>query len=255
MSRHSRWRSAPLLLDSPLPRLRPISIAALAHLSDRSPLIVACPTGTDAARLHDDLVHFLGRDKCLLFPAWETLPFERVSPAVETMGRRMEVLWRLTSTDHQPRVIVAGVRALLQRLGPGARTISAIHVSAGGRIDADALTEQLSISGYRAKNSLSTEEFAPRSDHRHFPSTADAPIRIDLWGDDVDRLTQFSVNDQRSIADLDEVRIFPTREVTPDERVRERAAGLIATESWGREQWERLAEERTLTEWSRGSPG
>ena len=90
---------------------RPISIAALAHLSDRTPLIVTCPTGTDAARLHDDLVHFLGRDECLLFPAWETLPFERVSPAVETMGRRMEVLWRLTSADHQPRVIVAGVQA------------------------------------------------------------------------------------------------------------------------------------------------
>ena len=223
---------------------RPISIAALAHLSDRTPLIVACPTGTDAARLHDDLVHFLGRDECLLFPAWETLPFERVSPAVETMGRRMEVLWRLTSADHQPRVIVAGVRALLQRLGPGARTILAIHVSAGGRIDADALTEQLSISGYRREELVEHRgEYARRGAIIDiFPSTADAPIRIDLWGDDVERLTQFSVNDQRSIADLDEVRIFPAREVTPDEHVREQAARLIATESWGREHWERLAE-------------
>ncbi|MED5329080.1 MAG: transcription-repair coupling factor, partial [Actinomycetota bacterium] len=201
---------------------RPISIAALAHLSDRTPLIVACPTGTDAARLHDDLVHFLGRNECLLFPAWETLPFERVSPAVETMGRRMEVLWRLTSANHQPRVIVAGVRALLQRLGPGARAISAIHVSAGRRIDADALTEQLSISGYRREELVEHRgEFARRGAIIDiFPSTADAPIRIDLWGDDVDRLTQFSVNDQRSTENLDEVRIFPAREVTPDERVR-----------------------------------
>ena len=243
-------RALTVALGTPSARLaitevaRPISIAALAHLSDRTPLIVACPTGTDAARLHDDLVHFLGRDECLLFPAWETLPFERVSPAVETMGRRMEVLWRLTSADHQPRVIVAGVRALLQRLGPGARTISAIHVSAGGRIDADALTEQLSISGYRREELVEHRgEYARRGAIIDiFPSTADAPIRIDLWGDDVDRLTQFSVNDQRSIADLDEVRIFPAREVTPDEHVRERAARLIATESWGREHWERLAE-------------
>jgi transcription-repair coupling factor (superfamily II helicase) len=82
---------------------RPISIAALSHLSERAPLIVACPTGTDAARLHDDLVQFLGRDDCLLFPAWETLPFERVSPAVETMGRRMEVLWRLTTASDRPK--------------------------------------------------------------------------------------------------------------------------------------------------------
>ena len=243
-------RALTVALGTPSARLaitevaRPISIAALAHLSDRTPLIVACPTGTDAARLHDDLVHFLGRDECLLFPAWETLPFERVSPAVETMGRRMEVLWRLTSADHQPRVIVAGVRALLQRLGPGARTISAIHVSAGRRIDADALTEQLSISGYRREELVEHRgEYARRGAIIDiFPSTADAPIRIDLWGDDVDRLTQFSVNDQRSIADLDEVRIFPAREVTPDEHVKERAARLIATESWGREHWERLAE-------------
>ena len=42
-----------------------------------------------------------------------------------------------------------------------------------------------------------------------FPSTADAPVRIDLWGDEVDRLTEFSVNDQRSTDDLDEVAIFP----------------------------------------------
>lgn len=223
---------------------RPISVAALSHLSNRSPLIVACPTGTDAARLHDDLVQFLGREDCLLFPAWETLPFERVSPAVETMGRRTEVLWRLTSTDDHPKVIVAGIRALLQRLGPGAQTIEPIHVVAGGQIDADKLTRQLAEVGYRREELVEHRgEFARRGAIIDiFPSTADAPIRIDLWGDDVDRLTQFSVNDQRSTADLHEVHVFPAREVTPDDAVRQRAARLVATEPWGREQWERLAE-------------
>ena len=75
-----------------------------------------------------------------------------------------------------------------------------------------------------------------------FPSTADAPIRIDLWGDEVDRLTRFGVNDQRSTDDLDEVMIFPARELMPSDDVRARAARLVATEPWGREQWERLAE-------------
>src|SRR5690606_27545791 len=75
-----------------------------------------------------------------------------------------------------------------------------------------------------------------------FPSTADAPIRIDLWGDEVDRLTRFGVNDQRSIDDLDEVTIFPARELMPTQDVRDRAARLAATEAWGREQWERLAD-------------
>jgi len=58
----------------------------------------------------------------------------------------------------------------------------------------------------------------------------------------VDRLTQFSVNDQRSTGDLDEVIIFPARELMITSEIRERAASLVETEPWGREQWERLAE-------------
>ena len=57
-----------------------------------------------------------------------------------------------------------------------------------------------------------------------FPSTAVSPVRIDLWGDEVDRLTEFSVADQRSVADLDEVVIFGCRELLPSPEVRERAA-------------------------------
>ena len=75
-----------------------------------------------------------------------------------------------------------------------------------------------------------------------FPSTADVPVRIDLWGDEVDRLTEFSVSDQRSTTDLDEVEIFPCRELLPNDDVRARAEKLVGAEPWGREQWERLAE-------------
>jgi transcription-repair coupling factor (superfamily II helicase) len=79
-----------------------------------------------------------------------------------------------------------------------------------------------------------------------FPSTADVPIRIDLWGDEVDRLTEFSVSDQRSTTDIDEVSIFPAREVLGTDEVRARAAQLVGEEPWGREQWERLAEGLTF---------
>ena len=75
-----------------------------------------------------------------------------------------------------------------------------------------------------------------------FPSTGDAPVRIDLWGDEVDRLTTFGVNDQRSSADVAEALIFPARELIPTEDVRVRAKSLVAAEPWGREQWERLGE-------------
>ena len=74
---------------------RAVTIAALAQLGDRHPLLVATPTGSDAGQLYDDLCQFMPADSVVLFPAWETLPFERISPSVETMGRRMDVLWRL----------------------------------------------------------------------------------------------------------------------------------------------------------------
>src|SRR4051812_45948712 len=175
-----------------------------------------------AAQLGDDLAQFLPDGDVALFPAWETLPFERVSPSVETMGRRLEVLWRLRTADRMPAIVVAGVRALLQRLGPGATTIDPVCVRRGDVLDPDAVLHRLVELGYRREQLVEHRgEVAMRGAILDvYPSTADAPIRIDLWGDEVDRLTTFSVNDQRSTGDLDEVLIFPARELVPDDEVR-----------------------------------
>ncbi|HEY4333038.1 MAG TPA: transcription-repair coupling factor, partial [Ilumatobacteraceae bacterium] len=223
---------------------RAISVAALQHLSSRRPLVVACPTGTAAGQLYDDLQQFVADGDVMLFPAWETLPFERVSPSVETMGRRLEVLWRVRDVERCPAIIVASVRSLLQRLGPGALTVEPVRVRPGDRLDPDELLQTLVRGGYRREELVEHRgEVARRGAIVDvFPSTADAPIRIDLWGDDVDRLTTISVNDQRSVADIAEVLIFPARELLPSDSVRERAAQLVGEEPWGREQWERLAE-------------
>ncbi|MFK8023316.1 MAG: transcription-repair coupling factor [Ilumatobacter sp.] len=223
---------------------RPISIAALGTLSNRRPILVACPTGTMARQLHEDLGQFLDDDELALFPGWETLPFERVSPNVETMGQRLDVLWRLRDPERCPKVIVAGVRGLLQKLGPGALDVEPIEVRPGGEVDPEELAQRLVDFGYRREEVVEHRgEFARRGAIVDvYPARADAPIRIDLWGDEVDRLTRFSVNDQRSTVDLDLARVFPARELTPTPDVRARAETLVASEPWGREQWERLAE-------------
>lgn len=223
---------------------RPISIAALARLSNRRPLVVACPTGTMAAQLHDDLQQFVDPGDLALFPGWETLPFERVSPNVETMGQRLEVLWRLRDPERCPKVIVAGVRSLLQKLGPGAMDVDPIVIKPRTEIDPDILVQTLVRFGYRREELVEHRgEFARRGAIIDvYPARANAPIRIDLWGDEVDRLTRFGVNDQRSTVDLEQALIFPARELIPDEAVRDRARSLMATEPWGREQWERLSE-------------
>ncbi|MFN3216204.1 MAG: transcription-repair coupling factor [Acidimicrobiales bacterium] len=221
---------------------RPIVITAIAQAGERSPIVVAVPSSSDAERLERDLVTLLGRDRVELFPAWETLPFERVSPALETMGRRNQVLASL-GTPTQPDVIVAPIIALVQRLAPGSGG-DPVVVGAGDVIDLDETVRALVSMGYRRDVQVEHRgDLAVRGSILDvYPSTADAPVRIDLWGDEVDRLSEFSVADQRSTRALSEVTIHACRELIPGEAVQARAEALIAAEPWGREHWQRLAD-------------
>src|SRR5947209_9716160 len=213
---------------------RAYTVAGLAHLSGRHPIVVAVPTTAEAERLAHDLRAFLGeRDgddgaagrggPVDVFPAWETLPFERVSPGVETMGRRLRVLWRLRDTERAPRVVVAPVRALVQRLGPHVEDVEPVVIRPGDQLDPMALVARLVEAGYRRGYQVEHRgEVARRGSIVDvFPSIADGPVRIDLWADEVDRLTRFSVADQRSTGEVAEVALFPCREVLPTEEVRE----------------------------------
>src|SRR5215211_2334815 len=128
---------------------RALTIAGLAHLSERRPFVVVTPTGKAAGRLFDDLQQYLPSDEVAMFPAWETLPFERVSPSVETMGRRLEVLWRLREVERSPKVVVASVRSLLQRLGPHVEDVEPVIVRPASQLDPDALLTSLVAMGYR----------------------------------------------------------------------------------------------------------
>ena len=226
---------------------RPLFVATLARTSTRRPILVTVPTGAEAERVAHDLGAFLPPDEIEHYPAWETLPFERVSPSLETMGRRLRVLWRLR-TGQPPAVLVAPVRALLQRLGPHVEDIDPVVVRAGEPVDRDALVERLVAMGYRREYQVEARgEVAVRGSIVDvYPVTDDHPVRIDLWGDDVDRLTAFAVADQRSTRDVPQVAVFPARELLPTHEVRERARALLQSEPWGSESWERLAEGQTF---------
>src|ERR1700729_813358 len=133
---------------------RAFAVAGVAEAAGRRPTLVAVPTNLEAERLAHDLTAFLGPDQVDVCPAWETLPFERVSPSVETMGRRLRAMWRLRSgtsgrPELLPKVLVAPVRSLLQRLGPHAEDVDPVLVSRGAQIDPEVLVAQLVGMGYR----------------------------------------------------------------------------------------------------------
>src|SRR5262245_13088198 len=129
-------------------------LAGLEALSSRSPFLVVVPTTTEAERLQRDLSTWLGSgDRVELFPAWETLPFERVSPNVETMGRRQRVIWRLRHGE-APAVVVAPVRALVQRLGPHVDDVEPVVVRPLEQRDRDDLLGALVAMGYRREDQV-----------------------------------------------------------------------------------------------------
>ncbi len=243
---------------------QPVLLAALATFTERSPLVVVTPSEVDAVRMADDLACFLPEDQdgavmgtiggpVAVLPAWETLPFERVSPEVETMGRRLALLWGLTHGGDSdlppaPRIIVAPIRALLQRLGPYRQGAAPVVVRPGQELALDPLLTQLVEAGYRREHQVEHRgEIAVRGGIIDvFPSTGDVPVRIDLWGDEVDRLTAFAVHDQRSSFDLDAAVLFGCRELLPTAGVRAAAAALVRSQPWGVAQWERLAEGATF---------
>jgi transcription-repair coupling factor (superfamily II helicase) len=231
-------------------------LAGLARLSGATPLLVVTASAADAERLAGDLSCFLPRandapvppfgdlaDPVVVLGAWETLPFERVSPEIATMGSRLAVLWHMRTGTGVPRVVVAPVRAILQRLAPW-ESAPPLTIEKGATVDAETTLAALVAAGYRREPQVEHRgEFAVRGGIIDvFPSTTDLPVRIDLFGDEVDRLTAFDIGDQRSVADLSAVRIFGCRELRPSPEVRSRATELITAEPWGRSQWERLAE-------------
>lgn len=221
---------------------RAFFIAGVADVTAQKPIVVVTSTVREAETLYDDLEIWLGKGRVKYFPAWETLPFERMSPAIETMGNRLEILHGLR-TGKNCDVLVAPVRSLLQRINPEVRKIELLELRKGARADLSELAVSLVASGYRREFQVEHRgEFAVRGGILDiFPATSSVPVRVDLWGDELERLSEFSVSDQRSTVEIDSVIISPARELWLTSQIRERASQLLAAEPWGREQWERLS--------------
>ena len=167
------------------------------------------------------------------------------------------MLYRLHHPERTPLVVVAGVRALLQRLGTWGDDAEPIVVRPGDTLDPDELCRRLAVMGYRREELVEHRgEFARRGAIVDiFPSTAETPIRIDLWGDEVDRLTEFRVSDQRSTDTARSRGVFPPASWSRRRDARPRRRPSSPTEPWGREQWERLAEGCCSRAWRAGCRG
>jgi transcription-repair coupling factor (superfamily II helicase) len=198
-------------------------------------LLAVVATGRDSESLREALASVAPAAEIIEFPAWETLPHERLSPSAETVGKRISALRRLQRWEQNspqeraahPVIIVASVRAALQPLADNLTDIEPVALVAGGRgYNLASLSARLIDLAYSRVDMVTRRgEFAVRGGILDvFSATAEHPWRVDFFGDEVEQIRQFSVADQRSLAEpIGEIELLPSRELLLSEDVRQRA--------------------------------
>ncbi|MEV4126054.1 transcription-repair coupling factor [Nocardia sp. NPDC049707] len=246
---------ADLVGKSPVELVGPSAVRPFvaATIAAQRPLVVVTATGREADDLTVELGEILGA-AVAQFPSWETLPHERLSPGADTVGRRLEVLRRLAHPEDRVfpeplRVVVTTVRSLMQPMAASLGDIEPIVLRVGAEFDFDELLSRLIEFAYTRVDMVGKRgEFAVRGGILDlFPPTADHPVRVEFWGDEVTELRPFAVADQRSLTDVtaDVVVAPPCRELLLTTAVRARAAEVAvanAADAALVEMLEKLAE-------------
>jgi len=207
-------------------------------LARQGPLLVVTATGREADDLTAELRGVFG-DSVAMFPSWETLPHERLSPGVDTVGARLMLLRRLAHSDDARlgpplQVVVTAVRSLLQPMAPQLGLLEPLTLAVGQDTSADGgfdgvIARLVELAYTRVDMVGRRGEFAVRGGILDiFAPTAEHPVRVEFWGDEVTEMRMFSVADQRSIPEISVETLVAVacRELLLTDEVRARAAEL-----------------------------
>ncbi|MES2094464.1 MAG: transcription-repair coupling factor [Actinomycetota bacterium] len=212
------------------PLLASLLAARAAKTDSPQALLAIVATGRDSESLRSALACVLPGAQVVEFPAWETLPHERLSPSAETVGKRIHALRIMRRWQDAPSgdlVIVASVRAALQPLADNLTSIEPLALSAGGRgYNLAGISRQLVDLAYSRVDMVTRRgEFAVRGGILDvFAPVAEHPWRVEFFGDEIEQIRQFSVADQRSLDEpIRVVELPPSRELLLSDAVKQRA--------------------------------
>lgn len=194
-------------------------VAAELAVSGRDVLWIA-RDDVAAASMTDALKFFAPSIECMDFPAWDCLPYDRVSPNAQIVSTRIDTLTRLLTKADQGRVVVTTVSAFLQRVPPkDAFKGAALLVRAGDEIAPNTIETFLVAHGYHhAQTVMEPGEFAKRGGLIDiFPTGADEPVRLDFFGDEVESLRSFDAATQRTTGEAAELALKPVSEAPLNE--------------------------------------
>ncbi|PLY02860.1 MAG: transcription-repair coupling factor [Desulfuromonas sp.] len=180
------------------------------------PLLLITAEADDARQWHENLRFFSDKpQRVMLFPQWEVAPYAPMSPHPEVEAERLTTLAALLSGDVD--IVVAPVRALLQKVIPRA-TLERYHwwLHEGDEREREELVAQLQEGGYQAVPLVEERgSFSVRGDIVDiFPPTSEQPVRLEMFGDQIERLRWFDPESQRSKEHGPKsVELFPVREM------------------------------------------
>ena len=205
----------------------PAAAHSLLCINQNSPILIVTTSTRAAKELTEELISYEGSNCVINFPAWETLPHERLSPKSDTVTARFKALNNIKNSE--TKFVVCSIRALLQPIIANDLKNSQIKIKQSQSIKMLDLIEQLSKFGYTRSDLVEKRgDFAVRGGILDlFAPDQEHPIRIDFFGDEIDELSFFAISDQRSIEKIQsEILIFPCRELLIDAEVKKRAKDL-----------------------------
>jgi transcription-repair coupling factor (superfamily II helicase) len=185
----------------------------------KGPLLHIARDDTRMARLADLLGFFAPGLELLRLPAWDCLPYDRVSPNPEIVAERISTLARLLEPAAGPRLVLTTINAAVQRVPPrnvfqGASRTLAVNTT----VKPEELARFLEANGYgRAATVMEHGEYAQRGGiFDLFPAGRTEPVRIDFFGDTIESIRAFDPTTQRSAARVEKLAIRPVSEVSLD---------------------------------------
>jgi transcription-repair coupling factor (superfamily II helicase) len=171
------------------------------------------------ARLAEALAFVMPEAEVLRFPAWDCLPYDRVSPNPALVSERIATLARLLERPTRPPIVLTTVNALVQRVPPRAAFAGAsLELRTGGTVQPEQLARFLEATGYgRAGTVMEPGEYAMRGGIIDiFPAGEVDPVRLDLFGDTIEAIRLFDPSTQRSADRRQRLTLRPVSEVPLD---------------------------------------
>ncbi len=183
------------------------------------PLLVVTADPLAASRLREAVAFFAGREAPLReFPAWETLPWDHFSPYQDIISERLSVMASLPGWRRG--ALFVPVTTLLQRLAPPEYVQRhSLQLATGQRLEREAFRARLEQAGYQCVPKVQEHgEFAVRGSLLDlFPMGAKAPLRLDLFDEEIESIRLFDPETQRSQAPVEAVDLLPAREFPLDQ--------------------------------------